>query len=139
MKVEKPWGHEIRWAANDRYIGKILHIKSGHRLSKQYHQEKDETIYVLDGTLLLEFGPHIDAYVDEDTPQPVRTTLVSGTSQRIEPKIIHRFCAEIGDVTLIEVSTPEMQDVVRLADDYARTPEDGWNDESELYINYGGE
>ena len=139
MKVEKPWGHEIRWAANDKYIGKILHIKDGHRLSKQYHREKDETIYVLEGSLLLEFGPHIDAYVDDKTPEVVRTTLVTGTSQRIEPNIIHRFCAEMGDVTLVEVSTPEMADVVRLSDDYDRETTENWENESELYTNYGGD
>ena len=56
MKVEKPWGHEIRWAITDSYLGKILRIEPGHRLSRQYHQVKDESIYVLDGTLVLELG-----------------------------------------------------------------------------------
>ena len=66
MKVEKPWGHEIRWAISDKYLGKILHINAGHRLSKQYHREKDETIYVLKGSLLLEMGPHHE-YTDTET------------------------------------------------------------------------
>tara|TARA_B100001250_G_scaffold30292_2_gene24907 strand:+ start:13345 stop:13698 length:354 start_codon:yes stop_codon:yes gene_type:complete len=117
MKVNKPWGYEIRWAVNDKYLGKILHINDGHRLSKQYHKEKDETIYVMKGTLLLELGPHHE-YTDTETG--ITQTLREGDSQRIRPGLIHRYCANKGDVELLEVSTPEIDDVVRLQDDYDR-------------------
>ena len=117
MKVDKPWGYEIRWAINDKYLGKILHINAGHRLSKQYHKHKDETIYVLDGSLLFEIGPHHEV---QQVENPLREVLQKGSNRRIMPGIIHRYCADIGDVTLIEVSTPEIDDVVRLEDDYNR-------------------
>tara|TARA_R100000008_G_scaffold74759_1_gene53689 strand:- start:134 stop:490 length:357 start_codon:yes stop_codon:yes gene_type:complete len=117
MRTDKPWGHEVRWAVNDKYLGKLLYINKGHRLSLQYHREKDETIYVLKGSLLLEMGPHHE-YVDTETG--LRVTLREGESQRIRPGLIHRYCADKGDVILIEVSTPEINDVVRLEDDYNR-------------------
>jgi len=117
MTVEKPWGHEIRWAANEKYIGKILFIKKGHRLSKQYHEQKDEAIYVLDGSLMLELGPTVE---EIGITESVKFTLTKGQAQRIRPGVVHRFCALTEDVTLIEVSTPEMEDVVRLEDDYSR-------------------
>ena len=117
MRVEKPWGYEDRWAITDRYLGKILHINAGHRLSLQYHEEKDETIYVLKGSLLLEMGPH-HQYIDTETG--IRIVLKEGESQRIRPGLIHRYCADKEDVTLIEVSTAEIEDVVRLQDDYNR-------------------
>ena len=109
MKVEKPWGHEIRWAVNDKYLGKILHINAGQRLSLQYHEVKDESIYVLKGTLIVR---------DKDK---IVKVLEEGESMRIQPKTIHRFCAPSEfDVEIIEVSTPEIDDVVRLDDDYGR-------------------
>ena len=117
-KVEKPWGHEIRWAVNEKYLGKILHINKGHRLSRQYHEVKDETIYVLEGKLVLEFGPHFSALDTIDGT--IRTVLHTGESHRVTPGMVHRFCAESTDVVLIEVSTPEIDDVVRLEDDYSR-------------------
>jgi len=109
MKVEKPWGHEIRWAVNDKYLGKILHIKAGHKLSLQYHEQKDETIYVLKGTVIVR---------DENK---IVKVLEEGESFRIQPMTVHRFCAPTEfDVDIIEVSTPEIDDVVRLEDDYGR-------------------
>jgi len=112
MKVDKPWGHEIRWAINDKYLGKILYINSGERLSRQYHEIKDETIHVLNGTLIIEIGK------DEDLFSHV---LSEGDSFRIKPNTIHRFRApDSSAVRLIEVSTPEIDDVVRLEDDYGR-------------------
>mgnify|MGYP001478349129 CR=1 FL=1 len=109
MKVEKPWGHEIRWAITDKYLGKILHINRGRRLSKQYHEVKDETIYVLTGVLILEI---------DDT----QVFLKEGESHRIRAGQVHRFCAPIDcSVRLIEVSTGEIEDVVRLEDDYGRS------------------
>lgn len=111
--VVKPWGTENRWAVNDRYLGKILFIKRGHRLSLQYHEKKDETIFVLEGTLRLHVG-------DKDSQEIIE--LSGGNSYRIEPGVVHRFEAprEYSDVLLIEVSTPEIDDVVRLEDDYKR-------------------
>ena len=109
--VEKPWGHENRWAITDRYLGKILYINPGHKLSRQYHETKDESIYVLKGTLILELG---------QSPDNKKIILSSGASWRIEPGTIHRFIAPSGGCTLIEVSTPEIEDVVRIEDDYNR-------------------
>ena len=108
MKVEKPWGHEIRWALTEKYVGKILHINSGQQLSLQYHEVKDESIYVLEGTLLVKDKERV-------------RILEEGESMRIQPGTIHRFCApHTTHVKLIEVSTPEIDDVVRLEDDYGR-------------------
>jgi mannose-6-phosphate isomerase len=110
----KPWGHEIRFAQNDKYLGKILYIKKGHRLSRQYHELKDETIFVQHGTLILELGsPDVSSFETK--------TLNYGERFHILPGVIHRFCApDDAPVTLIEVSTPEIDDVVRLQDDYKR-------------------
>jgi len=112
--VMKPWGHEIRFAQNEKYLGKILYIAKGKRLSRQYHQQKDETIMVYHGTLILELGiPGTESFETK--------TLVYGERFRILPGVVHRFCApESVPVTLIEVSTPEIDDVVRLEDDYKR-------------------
>ena len=116
--VEKPWGFEKIWAKNEKYVGKILHINAGHQLSKQYHKIKDETIYILKGTLFLE----IDGL--QNSTQSRLKTIVLGADQsyRITPGTIHRFRApEDEQVILIEVSTPELDDVIRLEDDYGRS------------------
>lgn len=134
MKVEKPWGYEIRWAVNDKYLGKILYIKEGQRLSKQYHKVKDETIYVLEGDLNLEYGPDISTYTKD--PEPQKIILSQGESRRIHPGVVHRFCADMSDVVLVEVSTPEIEDVVRLSDDYGRTEDE---ETESLYAIYGGD
>jgi mannose-6-phosphate isomerase-like protein (cupin superfamily) len=109
--VEKPWGHEEIWAETDRYVGKYLHIKSGKRLSRQYHQKKEETIRVLEGELLLELGT--SANIEQ-------RMLKKGEVYHITPNTIHRFCAVKEDVILVEVSTTELDDVVRISDDYNR-------------------
>jgi len=117
QKVDKPWGHEVRWAINDKYLGKILHIDRGQKLSRQYHEVKDETIYVLQGLLILELG------MDESKNNQAEKTKVleTGESYRIKPGVIHRFVApREGFVRLVEVSTPEIDDVVRLQDVYGR-------------------
>ena len=111
MKVDKPWGYEIRWAITDKYLGKILRINPGERLSRQYHEQKDESIYVLNGTLVLELG-------DEENFEKI--ILGEGGSSHLTPVTIHRFCAPSGGCTLTEVSIPEIDDVVRLQDDYGR-------------------
>lgn len=106
--VEKPWGHEKLWAHTDDYVGKILFIKAGHRLSKQYHINKEETVYVLKGTLLV-YDSH-DA-ITEVNP---------GETFHVSPGQIHRFGAAYSSVELVEVSTNYLQDVVRVEDDYDR-------------------
>ena len=112
--IEKPWGHEELWAQATRYVGKILFIKKGHRLSRQYHKIKEETIMVLDGTLMLEAGPYTKG------GDIKRHVLEPGGIFHVSPGTIHRFCAEKNDVRLVEVSTTEISDVVRLEDDYRR-------------------
>jgi len=112
--IEKPWGHEEIWAQTGRYAGKILFIKEGHRLSRQYHQVKEETIMVLEGTLMCEEGP------SSSGSELLRHVLQPGEIFHVSPGTIHRFCAETTDVRLVEVSTAEIQDVVRLEDDYRR-------------------
>jgi len=111
---EKPWGHEEIWAQTSRYAGKILFIKKGHRLSRQYHQIKEETIMVLAGTLVCEEGPLTAG------SGVTRHIMHEGDIFHISPGTIHRFCAEETDVKLVEVSTSEISDVVRLEDDYRR-------------------
>jgi len=111
--VEKPWGYEERWAITEKYLGKILYISPGKRLSRQYHEQKDETIYVLKGTLILELGhPGTEDYS--------KVILKRGATWHIKPKTVHRFCAPSEGCNLIEVSSPEIDDVVRIEDDYNR-------------------
>ena len=114
--IMKPWGHEVIFAATDKYVGKILYITKGNRLSRQYHNKKDETIFVLEGSLILEIGtPGSSEYNDKTT------LLHEGDRYRIQPGVIHRFGAPDNiSVVLVEVSTPELNDVVRLEDDYNR-------------------
>jgi len=107
-KIQKPWGHEIIWAQTSTYVGKILHIKAGNRLSKQYHQIKEETVYVISGILY--------NYDDCDNIQK----FLPGESFHIQPHQVHRFGAGEISVTLVEVSTPHLEDVVRIDDDYGR-------------------
>ena len=116
--IEKPWGHEEIWAQTSRYAGKILFIKKGHRLSRQYHQVKEEPIMVQEGVLTCEEGPRAQG------ENVIRHTLLPGDVFHVRPGTIHRFCAEETDVRLIEVSTAEIQDVVRLEDDYRRIDPD---------------
>lgn len=109
--VTKPWGHEEIWAETPKYVGKYLHIEPGHRLSRQYHEKKEETIRVLSGKLLLEVG----------TGDNLMTlTLSPGEIYHVTPLTVHRFCAGDERVVLVEVSTPELDDVIRLSDDYLR-------------------
>lgn len=109
-RVEKPWGHEIIWAETPRYVGKLLHIRAGERLSRQYHRVKEETLFVQEGEMLLEIGPS-DAVTER--------RMVKGDVFHVTPGTIHRMIA-VADVDIIEVSTPELDDVVRLEDSYGR-------------------
>ena len=109
-RVEKPWGHELHWAKTDRYVGKIIHIKKGHALSLQYHNLKDETIYVLSGKILFEIDEGGTLVAREMTP---------GQAVHVTPPTVHRMTA-IEDSDILEASTPELHDVVRIEDRYGR-------------------
>lgn len=109
--VEKPWGKEEIWAETPKYVGKYLYIDRGHRLSRQYHEKKEETIRVISGTLTLEIGSGPDRVLYLDP----------GETYHVAPHTIHRFGAGVhDDVVIVEVSTPELDDVIRLQDDYSR-------------------
>ena len=110
-RVEKPWGYELRWAITDRYLGKIIHVDQGHQLSLQYHVQKDETVLVLQGLL--------DLVLEDDDGELRTHRLEPGMSARIRPGRRHRFIGA-ADVDLLEVSSPEIDDVVRLEDRYGR-------------------
>lgn len=110
-RVEKPWGHELIWAHTDRYVGKILHINAGESLSLQYHERKDETIHVLRGRMRFVVGEEEDALREVE--------LDEGMSFRIRPGTRHRMEA-LTECDLLEASTPELDDVVRLEDRYGR-------------------
>ena len=106
--VEKPWGREVVWAETESYVGKILHINAGHRLSLQFHRVKEETIYVLSGVL----------YVYDENNNIKK--LKPGEVFHVKPMQVHRFGANEANVKIMEVSTPHLDDVVRLKDDYKR-------------------
>ena len=109
-RVEKPWGYELHWAKTDRYVGKILHVTAGHALSLQYHNVKDETIYLYAGRMLFEI---------ERDGVLMRHEMRPGDTVHVVPKTVHRMTA-IEDCDILEVSTPELDDVVRLEDRYGR-------------------
>lgn len=110
-RVDKPWGHELIWARTERYVGKILHVKAGHVLSLQYHNMKDETMHVLSGELVLRTreGDHL-------VSRPFR----AGESVHIPAGLVHQIEA-VADSDVLEASTAELDDLVRLEDRYGRT------------------
>lgn len=111
IRVPKPWGYELIFAKTDRYVGKILHINEGESLSLQYHEQKEETLFVVSGELRLTVEKDGDR-----REMPLR----AGESFHIPPRLIHRMFA-VEDTDVAEVSTPELDDVVRLEDRYGRT------------------
>lgn len=111
-RVDKPWGHELIWAHTGTYVGKVLHVRSGHALSLQYHETKDETIHLLRGRMRFWVGP--------DTESLAEVELAEGQSFHIPPGTVHRMEA-VTDVDILEASTPQLEDVVRLEDRYGRT------------------
>jgi mannose-6-phosphate isomerase-like protein (cupin superfamily) len=111
-KIEKPWGYELLFALTDKYAGKLLFVKKGQRLSLQYHEVKDETLYIYEGKALIEVGDR-DGKLSE-------MEVSSGYSFHVPPMTKHRMKA-IEDTLFFEVSTPELGDVVRMQDDYGRT------------------
>jgi mannose-6-phosphate isomerase-like protein (cupin superfamily) len=110
-RVDKPWGYELRWGITDRYAGKVLHIKKGEALSLQYHERKDEYQLVLAGDL--------DLVLEDEAGSLNTHRLTAGMSARVRPGRRHRFQA-VSAVDLCEVSSPEIDDVVRLEDSYGR-------------------
>lgn len=113
--VDKPWGHEEIWAETENYVGKVLFINPGHKLSRQYHNLKEETFRVLFGTLTLEIGQGVDMQTH---------MLYTGDSFHCPPKTVHRMINQVErnlwTIQIMEVSTPHLDDVVRLEDDYKR-------------------
>jgi len=109
-RVDKPWGYELRFIRTERFAGKVLFIEAGRQLSLQYHERKEEAFLVHDGTLDLVLGQGDEQRVER---------LVAGQSWHVMPGTVHRFRA-VSDCLLFEVSTPELEDVVRLEDDYGR-------------------
>ncbi len=109
-RVEKPWGYELWWAQTDRYVGKLIHVNKGHALSLQYHNRKDETIYVHAGRILFEM---------QEGEALVQRELGPGDAVHVVPPTVHRMTA-LEDSDVFEVSTPETDDVVRLEDRYGR-------------------
>lgn len=109
-KIEKPWGYEIIFAHTKQYVGKILFVKGGHKLSLQYHKEKDETIFLKTGKIILEL--HQEGSINMMKMKP-------GASVHVPPNTIHRIIAE-EDSEVLEASTSQLDDVVRLEDDYGR-------------------
>ena len=110
MRVDKPWGYELHWAKTERYVGKIIHVDAGHALSLQYHEVKDETILDWSGRIRFETGRGDTRVTREMRP---------GESVHIAPGTVHRMTA-LEPTDIFEVSTPELDDVVRLEDRYGR-------------------
>ena len=109
-RINKPWGYELHWAKTDRYVGKVIHINAGHALSLQYHNMKDETILLWKGKLLFEI---------QRDGQLTKHEVLPGERFHVMPGTVHRMTA-IEDCDVIEVSTPELDDVVRIEDRYGR-------------------
>jgi mannose-6-phosphate isomerase len=111
-RVDKPWGYELIWALTDTYCGKVLFVKAGHALSLQFHREKDESWLVQSGRAKLELGDAGQAALAEEVIGP-------GFAFHYRPGTVHRVTA-LDDTTILEVSTPQLDDVVRLEDAYGR-------------------
>jgi mannose-6-phosphate isomerase len=114
QKVEKPWGYELIWAKTGDYVGKVLHINQGHKLSLQYHRQKEETIYLQSGKMNL--------IIENDQGELTEVILSPGESHHIPVGKKHRMIA-LEDCDVFEVSTPQLDDVVRLEDGYGRVIE----------------
>jgi mannose-6-phosphate isomerase len=111
-RVDKPWGYELIWAVTDIYVGKVLFVKAGESLSLQYHEQKDESWLIQSGQAKIELGAVGDEELAEDVVGP-------GAAFHYAPGTVHRITA-VEDTTILEVSTPHLDDVVRLADSYGR-------------------
>jgi mannose-6-phosphate isomerase-like protein (cupin superfamily) len=111
QRTEKPWGYEILWAHADRYVGKILHIEPGHCLSLQYHERKHESIYVLRGRMIFRYR--------NDAGELAEREMIAGEAQQVPTGMVHQFEA-LERTDVLEASTPDLDDVVRLQDRYGR-------------------
>jgi mannose-6-phosphate isomerase len=111
-RVEKPWGYELIWAVTDTYVGKVLFVKAGHALSLQFHRKKDEAWFIQSGRAKVELGEVGKAMLKDEVVGP-------GAAFHYTPGTVHRVTA-LEDTTILEVSTPELDDVVRLEDAYGR-------------------
>jgi mannose-6-phosphate isomerase len=111
-RVDKPWGYELIWALTDEYCGKVLFVRAGESLSLQFHREKDESWYVESGRAELQVGAVGEAVLNVEVLSP-------GAALRFRPGTVHRVTA-LEDTTILEVSTPQLADVVRLEDVYGR-------------------
>jgi mannose-6-phosphate isomerase-like protein (cupin superfamily) len=111
-RVEKPWGWELIWAEAESYVGKVLFVRAGESLSLQFHRAKDESWYVESGRAKLELGDTGDAILNTEV-------VAAGACFRFHPGTVHRVTA-LEDTTILEVSTPQLDDVVRLEDAYGR-------------------
>ena len=109
-RVEKPWGYELVWARTARYVGKVIHVRAGHALSLQYHNRKEETLLLWSGRLLFELRTN---------DQVRRWEMKPGDRVHVVPGTVHRMTA-IADSDVFEVSTPDLEDVVRIEDRYGR-------------------
>ena len=112
-RIEKPWGYELIWAETDEYVGKILHVTAGEALSLQYHEIKDETLFLLRGSLLLQAGELDEELIDH--------RMLEGQRFHVSSRTVQRMLDET-DCDILEVSTPYLDDVVRLEDRYGRIP-----------------
>lgn len=111
-RVEKPWGHELIWAETEQYVGKLLVLRAGESLSLQFHRVKDESWLVQAGRAKLELGSAGDAMLSQEV-------VAAGAAFRFRPGTVHRITA-LEDTTILEVSTPQLEDVIRLEDRYGR-------------------
>ena len=109
--VAKPWGYEVHWAVTDRYVGKLLHIEAGQLLSLQFHERKDESIYVLRGRMIFRYRDAAGELVDRE--------MIAGEAQHVPTGMVHQFEA-LEHTDVLEASTPHLDDVVRLQDRYGR-------------------
>ncbi len=114
-RVEKPWGYELIWAETGEYVGKILHVNAGEALSLQYHEVKDETIFLFKGEMRFWAGTSMDALEE--------VSLKAGEAFRVRPRTLHRMEA-VTECDILEASTPHLDDVIRLEDRYGRIPGD---------------
>ena len=112
-RVEKPWGHELIWALSEAYCGKLLFVRAGHSLSLQFHREKDESWLVQSGRAKVELGAVGESVLKQEVVGP-------GAAFRFRPGTVHRVTA-LEDTTILEASTPQLEDVVRLEDRYGRS------------------
>jgi mannose-6-phosphate isomerase len=116
QRVEKPWGYELIWALTDDYCGKLLFVRAGQSLSLQFHRRKDEAWYIQSGRARLELGRAGDGALSEEV-------VATGACFHFPPGTVHRVTA-LEDTMIVEVSTPHLEDVVRLEDRYGRADDD---------------